>query len=212
MCIRDSLLVVDVLLKNQNLSADGAKESTPLLNGIGLEKVRAYRSAYAHLLNIWDMPVARCEILKHDSVRTHTDLEMPRYRQAPGALDEHLLKSDTPAESGMTGLEFIVRCPTCGKLAQRRFVATVAEWQCDFCRRTRLRVPCSICNDAVNGLYKGCANCGHIAHFDCLEQWLAENGFVDVECETGCGCFCSEHPVMDAVSYTHLTLPTIYSV
>ena len=141
------------------------------------------------------MPVARCEILKYNSVTTHAGFQMPHYHQL--GVEPNLPESDTKHESESAGLEFIVRCPMCGKLAQQKFVATLARWQCDFCMRTRLRVPCSICNEAVDSLYKGCANCGHIAHFDCLEQWLAENGFVDVECETGCGCFCSEHPVMD---------------
>lgn len=193
----EDVLVVDVLLKDQNLLAGGVRESTLLLSGIAPEKLRAYRSAYAHLLNIWDMPVARCELLKYGSSTTYAGSEMPRTLQAPLGLDRSLLEPDTKAESGLAGLEFVIRCPTCGKLAQRNSVGALAKWQCGFCKRTRLRVPCSICNEAVDGLYKGCANCGHIAHFDCLEQWLAENGYLDVECETGCGCFCSEHPMLD---------------
>ena len=64
----------------------------------------------------------------------------------------------------------------------------------------------------------GMATCGISAGADkvwtTLEQHLAEAGLQAVLEKTGCIGFCQREPLVDvvSVSYTHLTLPTIYSV
>jgi WD40 repeat protein len=46
---------------------------------------------------------------------------------------------------------------------------------------------CSICWIKVSGRFRLCPACGHIAHFDCIDDEL---GMEEDECVVGCGCGC----------------------
>ena len=46
---------------------------------------------------------------------------------------------------------------------------------------------CSICWIKVSGRFRLCPSCGHIAHFDCIDDEL---GMEESECVVGCGCGC----------------------
>ncbi|KAJ4319648.1 hypothetical protein N0V94_003790 [Neodidymelliopsis sp. IMI 364377] len=46
---------------------------------------------------------------------------------------------------------------------------------------------CSICWIKVSGRFRLCPACGHIAHFDCIDDEL---GMEEGECVVGCGCGC----------------------
>lgn len=191
------LFTVAVSLKNQNMVDDEGCVSIPLLHNIDARKLRAYRGAYGHLLNIWNLPIARCEVLKFNGLSNYSDSAYRDPLQSPVELgwDSHQAKPE--ASTDWPGLGYTPCCVTCGDSLARSSLEPFSKEQCGSCRSTRVHVPCSVCNEAVRGLYKTCANCGHIAHFACLEQWLAENGNVDVECEAGCGCFCSDYAEAD---------------
>ncbi|KAJ4994358.1 WD repeat-containing protein [Stagonosporopsis vannaccii] len=46
---------------------------------------------------------------------------------------------------------------------------------------------CSICWIKVSGRFRLCPSCGHVAHFDCIDDDL---GMEEGECVVGCGCGC----------------------
>lgn len=46
---------------------------------------------------------------------------------------------------------------------------------------------CSICWIKVSGRFRLCPSCGHVAHFDCIDDGL---GMEEGECVVGCGCGC----------------------
>ena len=46
---------------------------------------------------------------------------------------------------------------------------------------------CSICWIKVSGRFRLCPSCGHVAHFDCIDDEL---GMEEGECVVGCGCGC----------------------
>ncbi|KAF9738196.1 hypothetical protein PMIN03_011733 [Paraphaeosphaeria minitans] len=46
---------------------------------------------------------------------------------------------------------------------------------------------CSICWIRVSGRFYLCPACGHVAHFDCMDN---DEGFDEDECTVGCGCGC----------------------
>lgn len=46
---------------------------------------------------------------------------------------------------------------------------------------------CSICWIKVSGRFRLCPSCGHVAHFDCIDDEL---GMGEGECVVGCGCGC----------------------
>jgi hypothetical protein len=46
---------------------------------------------------------------------------------------------------------------------------------------------CSICWIRVCGRFRLCPACGHVAHFDCVDEDL---GMDEGECVVGCGCGC----------------------
>ncbi|KAJ8116320.1 hypothetical protein OPT61_g2231 [Boeremia exigua] len=46
---------------------------------------------------------------------------------------------------------------------------------------------CSICWIRVSGRFRLCPSCGHVAHFDCIDDEL---GMEEGDCVVGCGCGC----------------------
>ncbi|KAF2629759.1 hypothetical protein BU25DRAFT_389040 [Macroventuria anomochaeta] len=46
---------------------------------------------------------------------------------------------------------------------------------------------CGICWIKVSGRFRLCPSCGHVAHFDCIDDGL---GIEEGECVVGCGCGC----------------------
>ena len=57
---------------------------------------------------------------------------------------------------------------------------------------------CAVCLSSINEKDKYKLECGHIFHTDCIIKWFRNSN--------------GNCPCCWAVSYTHLTLPTIYSV
>ncbi|KAK2744130.1 hypothetical protein FQN57_004390 [Myotisia sp. PD_48] len=77
--------------------------------------------------------------------------------------------------------------------------------QCSKCTATPSPTPtlsCAICSEAVQGMFVPCLSCGHICCFECHREWFTPNYISDgsdsttLVCPTGCGCNCSEHPVI----------------
>jgi len=81
-------------------------------------------------------------------------------------------------------------CSTCALSTKKNIVRASVHFSgaCGTCKNTISR--CSICQQAVRGVYVWCQGCGHGGHLDHLTQWFK----TETECPTGCGHTCSLTP------------------
>lgn len=184
---------ISVTLKNQDQVDDEGAVSAPLLRPPYTLRLRAYRAAYANLLDVWNLPLVRCEVLKFNGFRHRSDdaqvaRSLQQLLQEPPAS-----KIEAPGSS-----QYRFHCSSCGEMIEPTSMPPSLQWRCASCELGSLHVPCPICDESMGGLYKACQHCGHAAHLDCYLEWIAENDGVNVECPAGCGCICSEHFIIDS--------------
>lgn len=204
---------IKVSLKNQNVFDNDGYASIPLLDPRQEWRYKAYRAAYAHLLFIWGLPLERCEVLKFDGLESYFVSRLGGGSSLPGA-GKSLISigqkstrkvSSKPVDRGLAVRRHCVRCgnSSFSSSADQRDGKRTAVL-CSKCQKSPSKIPCSVCGEAVQGLYVPCLNCGHVTHFSCHRQWFSHNPGEDkVEngkhqlCASGCGCICSEHEIVE---------------
>ncbi|KAH7031811.1 hypothetical protein BKA57DRAFT_478380 [Linnemannia elongata] len=62
------------------------------------------------------------------------------------------------------------------------------SYKCDFCKRMRVGIKCTICHISVRGRTSVCLKCAHGGHTEHLWEWFVQEG--NGVCPTGCGCEC----------------------
>lgn len=180
-------------LKNQNQFQNDGYADVSLLDPSKERRYRTYREAYAHLLYIWDMPIARTEILNHN--RPLQPDTSPPFTFAPkatapfGAIaGANLLNSGYTTDN--SNPVFRDHCPYCSTLL---LPSQTPSRRCQACSKLPPAPPCLLCNTVVRGLSSPCPNCGHVLHASCRQ--LLSRAAVD-ECPSGCGCVCTDHAAM----------------
>lgn len=192
---------VKITLKNQNLFDMEGYASIPLLTPSHEWQYRAYRNAYAQILDTWNLPLKRCELLKFNGLpppsappssssrtnNTHTKTLIPLGKT----------HAEVPNPSIWRGLEVRDTYPTCRKPSLHSKEGDGrTQTRCATCATEQLRhKPCSACGEVVGTLYTPCFVCGHVVHASCLRDWLETlegKGMNGWECLAGCGCLCSE--------------------
>jgi hypothetical protein len=134
-------------------------------------KYDMYIRNYADLLYAWEMLSLRAELNKH-LLRTPPPLDI-------------MLTEDKTTETGRSpGIAVIFKCPRCGQNADSN--TNICKKCKDFCFR------CSICDNAVRGLFTVCDICHHGGHVEHMTSWFVSH----VECPTGCGCNCTFSPLL----------------
>ncbi|GAX11681.1 hypothetical protein FisN_7Lh049 [Fistulifera solaris] len=151
------------VLRSKNDSSRGAGKLIP---NIREEKYDIYIRRYADLLYGWSLLIVRAEVLKHLSPLP----EFHRTRRLPEAFDEDVTFEPT------IGLVFL--CTRCHR------ETNLGTNYCHACRDYAFR--CSICENAVRGLFSVCKSCGHGGHMNHLQSWFS----MMEECPSGCGCKC----------------------
>lgn len=167
-------------LKNQDRFHNEGHAHLPLLDANKNARYAAYREAYGELLFAWDLPLARCEILKYNGESSSTDSS--RFNQSIPSI------RGTRAEG--TSLVFNAHCMSCSCLLSAKHPNS----RCPNCLRASGPPTCLYCNTYIHGLATPCINCGHMLHRSC-RQTVLEMGLQ--ECISGCGCICSDHPSID---------------
>ena len=180
-------------LKNQDQFHNDGYANVPLLDPSREWCYRAYREAYAHLLYIWDMPIARAEVLNHNRP-LQPDVTTP-FKFAPKATapfsviaGANLLMSGYISEN--SNPVFRDYCPSCSTLL---LPSRTPSYRCQTCSKLPPPPPCLLCNTSIRGLSSPCPKCGHILHASC-RQLLSQASFD--ECPSGCGCFCADYSTM----------------
>jgi len=209
-----------IRLRNQNQFDLDGYASVPLLDPTVESRYRAYRAAYTHLLLVWNLPIAMCEVRKFDGLPSYFAKEpsdvnnlngggvkgvQPGHSLLSLGADrgrEGVLSSRTSATRLHDGLRLQHHCPQCGGLLSAIEKNGIAiAWQCPQCSgngKVGQRMVCVVCEALITGLYVPCLNCRHVGHFDCQREWFEEEDGKDDDggattCASGCDCVCSDH-------------------
>ena len=193
--------VFETKLKNQDQFHNDGYANVPLLDPRRAWYYRAYREAYAHLLYIWGLPIARAEVLNHNrplQPEATTPFKFAPKVAAPfGALaGANLLNSGYISEN--SNPVFREYCPSCSTLllpSQR------PSRHCQACSKRPPPPLCLLCHTSIRGLSSPCSNCGHVLHASC-RQLLCQASFD--ECPSGCGCFCADYSTMSLITSSSL--------
>lgn len=145
------------------------------------EKYDMYIRKYADLLYSWGLLTLRAELNKHLIWVPTTNISNgPANPAAPGK--QMAVINEMPER--LPGIAVVFQCPKCGD---------DTEFNTNVCRNCRdFAFRCSICDNAVQGLFTVCNDCGHGGHVEHMTSWFLGH----VECPTGCGCACKILPGM----------------
>ena len=160
-------------LRNQNKHDLDGHVSLPLLDPKHEWTYKGYRVSYAALLEVWQLPVQRAEMLKIDGqVEDEGGGSSPvkRSRRKTLVTDAH------PTDEG---LRIRRTCRGCGDvLAAIEKNGLAIGWHCvnpgcqSRARKVSKRSSCAICCQAVSGLCIPCLQCGHLTCYDCAQGWF----------------------------------------
>jgi len=179
-----------VKLKNQDQFHNDGYANVPLLDPNQECQYRAYREAYAHLLYIWDMPIARSEILKYN--RPFTANTQPQNPVSLSIGKTSLINA--AANTADLRLGFKSHCRFCSSFLPPKTTSR----RCSNCSATQHPLICLLCNAFIRGLSSPCLNCGHVLHASCRELLLQQPpDSVPAECPSGCGCICTNYTTFE---------------
>ncbi|KAK7209824.1 hypothetical protein V2G26_017002 [Clonostachys chloroleuca] len=203
---------VAVFVENQTIFDDDGWLSTPLLEPSRASLYANYRHAYAEMLQMWNEPLARLEIMKFNNMkdagispnREHhfpdsfsipegSNLGHPRTGSSPIVMGkrDHL----QALVASNRGLDITGMCRLHEtQLEPLRYSSSYlhtggAVGTCDRCRSTQSQLRCVYCLEPVDALFPPCLSCGCASHEHCLAEWHAAGETV---CPAGDECNCVE--------------------
>lgn len=190
-------------LKNQDQFDNEGYASISLLNPDLSSRYCAYRELYAHMLYIWDLPLARCEVLKQNDKSSSVVSKM-RSKSVKGfsssliAIGRSTTDSMNADEETGPRLGFRTQGTT---LASKTFQQHEDPQGMNTAFSESLLI-CLLCAEIIRGLSSPCLGCGHVLHASCrsilpsLNVEATEHG----ECISGCGCRCADHPGVEVAT------------
>ncbi|KEY68799.1 hypothetical protein S7711_00667 [Stachybotrys chartarum IBT 7711] len=205
---------VHVTVEDQTLFDDDGWLNTPLLKSSQAPLYVNYRYAYAEMLQMWNQPLARLEIMKFNVLKEDMSavidggfsdphlpsegvgagIARPKSGSSPivmGKKDQlhSLLASGRGLDvTGICRVHEIQLEPQQYTSSSRNVGGAVGS--CDRCRRrVQSQLTCVYCLEPVSGLYPPCLSCGCASHDRCLEEWHAAG---ETLCPAGDECNCVE--------------------
>lgn len=203
---------ISVTMFNQDEFDDDGCMSVPLLQHKKARPYSSYRRAYAEMLCMWEMPLARLEILKFDTMPDYFKEAMDnmpksltqsqisneekgslRDGQPPSPIvlgkNQHLNLSMLPDTKGLDITGYCLRHenrlePLSASAAAH---AGGAVGRCDRCRVVQTQLQCIICIEPLSAVFTPCLSCGCASHPECLSQWHQAG---ETSCAGGCNCDC----------------------
>lgn len=185
--------VFKITLKNQNQFHNDGYANLPLLDPDQDMLYRGYRQAYAHLLHTWDMPLARCKVLKYGN-------SAPLRQSLPASTPLDIGRTNItspPSETKDSELDIRTHCTTCSTILPDH-----TSVHCPTCTRPQPPLLCLLCACIIRGLSSPCLSCGHVLHSTCrallLPTLVSHSTSIDdvMTCIAGCGCNCASHAVV----------------
>lgn len=211
---------VTVTIENEAAFDDDGWLSTPLLDPSRHPDYAGYRYAYAEMLQMWRLPLARLEImkfnvLKEDSwnanpgVPNGSPVESPYHEAAIRGSGSHTATGTTSPTVLLGGRrEQLAALHTSGRGLDVTGICRIHEIQlqplqyyktpttggavgiCERCRHTQTQLTCVFCHEPIDALYSACLGCGCATHDACLAEWHAMG---EMECPAGDDCECVEN-------------------
>lgn len=205
---------VNVIVENQTLFDDDGWLTTALLEPSRASILANYRYAYAEMLQMWDQPLARLEIMKFNVLEENVPLRAMESSYGdnfsiPEGGSSTTIHPRTGSSSIVMGkkdqLQALVMS---GRGLDVTGVCRVHEIQleparyiksgvniggavgiCDRCHFTQDQLRCVYCLEPIDALYPPCLSCGCASHEKCLEEWHAAG---ETMCPAGDECNCVE--------------------
>jgi hypothetical protein len=190
----------------------------PLLDPTKESQHDTWRLLYAEMMFSWGLFEARAELLKFltlkksnnnnlnnngNSTRSTTVITTRELRaqqnqekssaqssMSSSTSTSMLVKEDQPSALELVlgidrlGPQILNKCFECESPIKRGNI-------CDFCRKVRVGIKCSICHLQGRGRTTVCLKCAHGGHADHLWEWFIQEK--NSVCPTGCGCNCLDH-------------------
>ena len=199
---------VTVTMEDQWAFDDDGWMTTPLLEGSRNSIYAGYRYAYAEMLQMWDRPLSRLEIMKFNVLKedlSTSSQDAFSIKQPPPPINGH--RKSEPILLGRReqlqaiissgrGLDVTGICRTHEtQLEPLRYTSPAAihtggaVGTCDRCNTTQSQLHCVYCLEPLDALYPPCLGCGCASHDACLAEWHAAG---EVLCPAGDECNCVE--------------------
>ncbi|KAJ4316532.1 hypothetical protein N0V84_007811 [Fusarium piperis] len=203
---------ISVSMEDQTIFDDDGWLSTPLLESSRADVYAHYRYAYAEMLQMWNQPLARLEIMKFNALKDdvtggHMDGNYPdsahdgvsgngpiNHANSPpivmGKKDQlqALLASGRGLDvTGVCRLHEIQLEPVRYTSTDSKVGGAVGT--CERCHRTQSQLICVYCLEPVDALFPPCLACGCASHEACLAEWHAAG---ETQCPAGDECNCVE--------------------
>lgn len=198
---------VSVYVEDQTIFDDDGWHSAPLLDPGKAHLYSHYRYAYAEMLQMWNEPLARLEIMKFNIIQddSYTSSQdpyslyeggtgYPQSGSSPIVLGKKdLLQTLLASGRGLdvTGVCRIHETQLEPLRYTTRSKAHVggAQGVCERCHRMQSQLRCVYCLEPVDALFPPCLSCGCASHEDCLAEWHAAG---ETTCPAGDECNCVE--------------------
>ncbi|KAG5983141.1 hypothetical protein E4U55_000727 [Claviceps digitariae] len=208
---------VNIVHTDQSIFDDDGWLSKPFLESNRADIYSKYRYAYATMLQAWDQPISRLEILKFNNLPgvsatavTNANFhDSTTLRHGAIATEEHRKTGSSPIVMGIRdqlqnliaserGLDVTGICrihetqlePARYTFSQQNIGG--ATGSCDRCNKVQSRLKCVYCLGEIEGLFSSCLSCGCAHHTTCLLEWL-DGG--ETLCPAGDECNCAEELV-----------------
>ncbi|CAN8100720.1 unnamed protein product [Discula destructiva] len=210
---------VNIMIEDETAFDDDGWLSTPLLDPSRHPDYAGYRYAYAEILQMWRLPLARLEIMKFNVLKDASwnalsgpnETTPPDDRHRESAIQDSGSHSATGTTSPTVLLggkrEQLAALQASGRGLDVTGICRIHEIQlnplqysqtpstggaagiCERCRRTQTQLTCVFCHEPIDALYAACLGCGCSTHDGCLAEWHAMG---ETECPAGDDCECVE--------------------
>ena len=204
-------IAVSVAAEDQTVFDDDGWLSAPLLDPGHAIMFTKYRHAYAEMLQMWQQPLARLEVMKFNVLRDESSMAI---MDGAGSLHDSLTLQDgiighhktgsSPIAMGKKdqlhnliasgrGLDVTGICRVHEtQLEPARYTVSGrgvggAVGKCDRCHRMQGQLRCVYCLEPVDALFPPCLSCGCASHESCLAEWHAAG---ETLCPAGDECNC----------------------
>ncbi|KAI3330676.1 WD repeat-containing protein [Ustulina deusta] len=187
-------------IENQTIFDDDGWLAVPFLEPSRNATYAGYRYTYAEMLQMWEQPLARLEVMKFNVLKDSPST-------AHSALFKMSHTHPTPNSPIAVGKkEQLQALITSGRGIDIRGICRVHETHlnpirstqdhamvgggvgtCERCKRTQTQLFCVFCREPIDALYPPCLACGCAIHDACLTEWHAAD---QTECPAGDECDC----------------------
>lgn len=202
---------VSVYVEDQTVFDDDGWLSAPLLEPSKVNLYTNYRYAYAEMLQMWNEPLARLEIMKFNILKEdmsshaieaslqdsftihegssahHQTASSPVIMSKKEQLHALLGSGRGLDVTGVCRIHEIQLEPTLYTSSDLHIGGAVGT--CERCHRTQSQLRCVYCLEPIDALFPPCLSCGCASHEACLAEWHAAG---EVLCPAGDECNCVE--------------------